>query len=97
VLILSGCGGHPTAAEHVGKGQRREARCGHVTGNVVENLQIGFDFTFFDNMLQHRPNLQRLGSGTGQLRQPQKMMIGIEPAAKNGGVDMFEQAWVAAE
>jgi len=32
-----------------------------------------------------------------QLRQPRKKSIGIEPAAKNDGVDMFEQAGVAAE
>jgi len=32
-----------------------------------------------------------------QLRQPQNKIIGIEPAAENDGVDMFEQAGVAAE
>lgn len=32
-----------------------------------------------------------------QLRQPQSRIIGIEPEAENVGVDMFEQAGIAAE
>jgi len=32
-----------------------------------------------------------------KLRQTQKKMIGIEPAAENDGMDMFEQAGVVAE
>jgi len=32
-----------------------------------------------------------------QLRQPQKKMIGIELAAANDGMEMFDQAGIAAE
>jgi hypothetical protein len=32
-----------------------------------------------------------------QLRQARKKMTGIDPAARNDGVDMFDQAGVAAE
>jgi hypothetical protein len=32
-----------------------------------------------------------------QFRQPQNRVIGIEPEAENVGVDMFDQAGIAAE
>jgi len=32
-----------------------------------------------------------------KLRQPQKKISGIEPAAENDGMDMFEAAGVAAQ
>jgi hypothetical protein len=35
VRSLSECGGQTAAPQHVGLRQRREARCGHVTGNVM--------------------------------------------------------------
>ena len=95
--ILSECGDLTAAPKHVCVRRRREACCGHITGNVVENLQIGFDFTFFDNMLDACLHPRRLGPIMEKLRQPQNKMIGIEPAAENDGVDMFEQAGVAAE
>ncbi len=60
--ILSECGSLTAAPKHVGVRQQFEARCGHVTGNVVENLQIGFDFTFFDNMLDAKPVLAAIGA-----------------------------------
>lgn len=70
--ILSECGGKSAAPKHMGVRQPLEARCGHVTGNVVENLQIGFDFTFFDNILRLSSIPQQLGSGMGLLRPSQK-------------------------
>jgi hypothetical protein len=40
---------------------------------------------------------QKLGRNIQQFRRQQNKMIDIEPAAKNNGVDMFEQAGIAAE
>jgi hypothetical protein len=47
----------------------------------------------FDAYLHSR----RLGPIMEKPRQPQKKMIGIEAGTENDAIDMFEQAWVAAE
>ena len=69
----------------------------HVTGNVVKSYPAWIDFTFIDNMLEHSQHPKRLGPTMEQLRQPQSRIIGIEPAAKNDSVDMFQRSGVAAE
>jgi len=56
----------------------------------VQNLQIGFDFTFFDIMLNPDRHTRQLGPIMKQLQKPQKKMNGIELAAENGGMDVFE-------
>ncbi len=40
---------------------------------------------------------KRLGPSMELCRQPKNKVIGLEPAAKNDGVDMFEQARVVAD
>jgi hypothetical protein len=40
---------------------------------------------------------KRFGPNMELCRQPQNKVIGLEPAAKNDGVDMFEQARVVAD
>jgi ribonucleoside-diphosphate reductase beta chain len=41
--------------------------------------------------------LDNWGEVSDSFDKKKKKLIGIEPAAKNDGVDMFEQAGVAAE
>ena len=48
-------------------------------------------------MLEHRPHPQRLGPNMDQLRQPKKKIVSIKLAADGDGVDVFDEAGVAAE
>lgn len=48
-------------------------------------------------MVEQRQHPRRLGSTMEQLRLPHKKIVGIEMTAENDGVDMFEQAGVAAK
>lgn len=73
-------------------------------GNVVENYQnglynchIGLILHFLTICCEHSQHPQRLGPNMQQLRQPQNKTIGIEPAAENDGVGMFEKAGTTAD
>jgi hypothetical protein len=47
-------------------------------------------------MVEHSLHPRRLGPNMEQLRKQQNKIIGIKPPSNNDGVDMFEQAGVAA-
>lgn len=75
---------------------RRDARHSHATDNAVENHPIGLTSHLF-TICWARTATAAIGTKYGTASTTAKKIIGIEPAAKNDGVDMFKQAGVGAE